>query len=322
MIYAIRTTSGREDIVIDIMSSNVRTQNLPVKAIVHPAEIKGYVFAEGSSGAIHKAVQGLMHIRGIIEKPINLDEIKHFLELKKDRIRVEEGSVVEIIGGPFRGENGKVTRVDPVKDEVTIELMDASIPIPVTIATEFIKIIKRAVSSDADAAKEEPEDIRVDPMTQTEPEKEEPEAASEEAPAEEKSVFDIDEPETPEEKPAEVPETPKEEPVEEKPTEEPAEKPAEETKEPIEPTEPTEPTAETIPEAPEPEHEPEPEPEVEEPEPEPEPEPAPEPTPEPETEKSVQEEPVQEAPAEGTETEGTEEGTEEAKKKKKEEDDE
>ncbi len=143
MIYAIRTTTGREDIVIDIMSSNVRAHNIPVKSIFHPAEIKGYVFAEGSSGAVHKAVQGMMHIRGVIDKPIELEEIKHFLELKKDRIRVEEGNVVEIIGGPFRGEKGKITRVDPVKDEVTIELVDASIPIPVTIATEFIKILRR-----------------------------------------------------------------------------------------------------------------------------------------------------------------------------------
>lgn len=143
MIFAIRTTSGREDIVIDIMESNVKSQDLPIKSIFHPAEIKGYVFAEGSSGAIHKAVHGLMHVRGIIEKQINLEEIRHFLELKKDRIKIDEGSIVEIIGGPFRGEKGRISRVDAVKDEVTIELLDASIPIPVTIATEFIKIIKR-----------------------------------------------------------------------------------------------------------------------------------------------------------------------------------
>ncbi len=150
MIFAIRTTSGREDIVIDIMESNVRAHDLPIKSIFHPAEIKGYVFAEGSSGAIHKAVQGLMHIRGIIEKPIELDEIKHFLELKKDRIKIDEGNVVEIIGGPFRGEKGKIKRVDAVKDEVTIVLLDASIPIPVTIATEFIKIIKREEKREED----------------------------------------------------------------------------------------------------------------------------------------------------------------------------
>ena len=144
-IYAIRTTSGREDMVIDIMATKIRNQGLEVRSVFHPAEIKGYIFAEGSSGAVHKAAQGLMHIRGIINKPVPLDDIRHFLETeRKDRIMVEEGSVVEIIGGPFKGEKGKITRVDSVKDEVTIELLDASIPIPVTIATEFIKILKRA----------------------------------------------------------------------------------------------------------------------------------------------------------------------------------
>lgn len=150
MIYAIRTTTGREDIVIDIMSTRIRQEGLDVKSIVHPAEIKGYVFAEGTSGAIHKAVQGLMHIRGVIDKPVPLDDIKHFLETdRKDRIKVEEDNVVEIIGGPFKGEKGRITRVDSVKDEVTIELLDASIPIPVTISTEFIKVIKRTSAKES-----------------------------------------------------------------------------------------------------------------------------------------------------------------------------
>ena len=155
MIYAVRTTTGREDIVIDIMSTRIRQEALDVKAVVHPAEIKGYVFAEGTSGSIHKAVQGLMHIRGIIEKPVPLDDIKHFLETdRKDRINVEEDNIVEIIGGPFKGEKGKVTRVDSVKDEVTIELLDASIPIPVTIATEFIKVIKRTSAKESSDVEE------------------------------------------------------------------------------------------------------------------------------------------------------------------------
>ncbi len=154
-IYAIRTTSGREDMVIDIMASKIRSGGLNVKSVFHPAEIKGYVFAEGTSGAVHKAVQGLMHIRGVIDKPVPLDDIKHFLETeRKDRIRPEEANIVEIIGGPFKGEKGKITRVDSVKDEVTIELLDASIPIPVTIATEFIKILKRTKKDEPGEEKE------------------------------------------------------------------------------------------------------------------------------------------------------------------------
>jgi len=143
-IYTIRTTSGREDIVIDLLTSKIHAENLDIKSLFHPAEIKGYIFIEGSLGAIHKAMQGMMHVRGIIEKPVKLSEIQHFLEYTKARIKVDINDTVEIIGGPFKGERGKIKRIDKVKGEVTIELLEASIPIPVTIATEFVKIVKRA----------------------------------------------------------------------------------------------------------------------------------------------------------------------------------
>lgn len=166
-IYTIRTTSGREDVVIDMLESNIRAEKTDVKSIFHPAEIKGYVFVEGGLGAIQKSMHGLMHAKGLIEKPIRMDEIQHFLEQKKAIIRVSDGDTVEIIGGPFKGERGEIKRIDKVKDEVTIELLEASIPIPVTIATEFIKIIKRAKA----------EEIQPEPAKIPEPEAAEPEAA-------------------------------------------------------------------------------------------------------------------------------------------------
>lgn len=144
VIFTIRTTSGREDIVVDLLETKIKSQQLPVAAVFHPAEIKGYVFLEGSSAAVHKAVSGVMHVRGLMGKPVELSSIQHFLEAKKARLKVDLGDVVEIIGGAFKGERGKVTRVDKVKNEVTIELLEASIPIPVTIPTEFVKVVKRA----------------------------------------------------------------------------------------------------------------------------------------------------------------------------------
>lgn len=143
MIYTIRTTSGREDIVIDLITSKVKKDDLDIKSVFHPAEIKGYIFIEGKLGTVQKAMQGLLHLRGIIDKPINLEEIRHFLELKKTRLNVDEDDIIEIIGGPFKGEKGRVTRINKIKDELTVELLEATIPIPVTIATEFVKMIKK-----------------------------------------------------------------------------------------------------------------------------------------------------------------------------------
>ena len=142
-IYSVRTTAGREHIVIDMINNRVRADNIRIKSISHPGELKGYVFIEGPEGEVRKAVQGVMHIKGLIEKPINLSEIQNFFETKKTKIVVSEGDVVEIVGGPFKGEKGRVQRIDKVKDEVTVELLEASIPIPVTISVELLKLIKR-----------------------------------------------------------------------------------------------------------------------------------------------------------------------------------
>ncbi|MCK4819553.1 transcription elongation factor Spt5 [bacterium] len=141
-LYTIRTTSGRENIVIDLIYSNVKKENLKIRSIVHPAELKGYVFIEAPLEEIRKGIHGVMHIKGIIDKPVNISEIKQFFEAKKTSINFNDDDVVEIIGGPFKGEKGKIQRIDKVKDEVTVELLEASIPIPVTISTELVKLVK------------------------------------------------------------------------------------------------------------------------------------------------------------------------------------
>ena len=142
MIYAVRTTSGRENIVIDLLEDSIKAKGYNINVVVHPAEIKGYIFIEGNIADIHKAVHGVMHVKGIIEKPISVGEVERFLVTKKKEIQIGMDDIVEIIGGPFSGEKGKVKRVDNVKEEVTIELLEAAIPIPVTISIELIKLIK------------------------------------------------------------------------------------------------------------------------------------------------------------------------------------
>jgi transcriptional antiterminator NusG len=142
-IYTVRTTSGRENIVIDMIYNRVKSEKLRIKSITHPGELKGYIFIEGPEGEIRKSLHGVMHVKGLIEKPVALEEIQHFFESKKTKIVINDGDVVEIIGGPFKGEKGKIQRIDQVKEEVTVELLEASIPIPVTISIELVRLVKR-----------------------------------------------------------------------------------------------------------------------------------------------------------------------------------
>jgi len=111
-----------------------------IRALVHPGELEGYVIIEGSSKDVKKVVRDVRHAKGIISDDVDIKDISHFLESREIEIEVERGDIVEVIGGPFKGEKGKVTRVDEANSEVTLELLEATVPIPVTVGVGSVKI--------------------------------------------------------------------------------------------------------------------------------------------------------------------------------------
>ena len=143
MIFTIKTVVGRENIVLDSIAAKVSSQGLVIQALVHPEEIKGYIFVEGDLRDIEKAVQMVPHVRGLIKTPIELKDIQRFLEPRIMEIELDKGDIVEVIGGPFKGERGKVVRYDKTKRECTIELVEVTVPIPVTVSVEFVKLIEK-----------------------------------------------------------------------------------------------------------------------------------------------------------------------------------
>ena len=143
MIYTVKTIIGRENIVMEALAAKAKQQHLNIKALVHPEELKGYIFVEGDLEDITKAAKEIPAVRGVLKKPVNLEEIKKFLQPRKAEIELNLGDVVEVIGGPFKGEKGKVVRYDKTKRECTIELLDVAVPIPVTVSVELVKIIKK-----------------------------------------------------------------------------------------------------------------------------------------------------------------------------------
>ncbi|MBI2971196.1 MAG: transcription elongation factor Spt5 [Candidatus Aenigmarchaeota archaeon] len=143
IIVTIRTTTGRENVVIESIMAKVKHHTIPIRSIFHPTELSGYVFIEGEINDIEASVKGIPHVRGLINKDVPMTQLERFLVAEKQQIKVETGDVVEIVGGPFKGEKGKVTRVDETKNELTVEFLDAAIPIPVTISVNSIRIYEK-----------------------------------------------------------------------------------------------------------------------------------------------------------------------------------
>jgi transcriptional antiterminator NusG len=143
MIFAIRTIVGRENVVLESLYNRAIKNNIPIKALIHPEEIKGYVFVEGELENVRELIKGVVNVRGLITSPVNISELEKFLKPKESKIEVNIGDIIEVVSGPFKDTRGKITRIDNIKREVTIEPLEVSVPIPITIPIEFVKIVEK-----------------------------------------------------------------------------------------------------------------------------------------------------------------------------------
>ncbi|MFC1768553.1 transcription elongation factor Spt5 [Nanoarchaeota archaeon] len=143
-IFALRTTANREDQVMDFVTSNARRKKLGVYSVVRAHGMRGYIFVEASSKSdAEQAAFNVPYARGILGKPIEYKEIEHILEQVKTEINIQKNDICEIISGPFKREKAKITRIDKTKEEVVVELLEAAVPIPITVRIDAVKVIRR-----------------------------------------------------------------------------------------------------------------------------------------------------------------------------------
>jgi transcriptional antiterminator NusG len=143
-IYAIRTTANREDQVVSFVSTNAKQKKLEVYAIVRPHGMRGYVFVEaGSRSDAEQAAYGVPYARGLLPSTVEYKEIEHMLEQVQKDMNIKKNDIVEIISGAFKREKAKVSRIDQQKEEVVVEMLDAAVPIPITLRMDAIKVIRR-----------------------------------------------------------------------------------------------------------------------------------------------------------------------------------
>lgn len=142
-IFVVKTQVGQEENVANLFEkASKRTGK--IYSILAPKELRGYIFVEGEDiETIKRIIRHMRYARDVLDKDIKIDEIEHFLFPPSAVANIEEGMIVELISGPFKGEKAKVTRIDDAKEEITVELLDAMVPIPITVRGEQVRILKK-----------------------------------------------------------------------------------------------------------------------------------------------------------------------------------
>ncbi|MFH1683118.1 MAG: transcription elongation factor Spt5 [Candidatus Woesearchaeota archaeon] len=144
-IFGIRTAANREDQVVDFMTSKLHKETqIEVYAIVRPHGMRGYIFVEAlSKEQAELAIQGVPYARGVLPSDIPYGEIEHMLEQVKVEMNIRKNDIVEIISGAFKREQAKVIRINKQKEEIVVELLEAAVPIPITVKMDAVKVIRR-----------------------------------------------------------------------------------------------------------------------------------------------------------------------------------
>ncbi len=143
-IFSIKTQVGKEQNTADLINSRAKKQKLDIPSILVTPELRGYLFLEGHERErIKDMIKTVSYARNMLDGDIPIDQIEHFLVPTSSVAKIVEGDVVEMVSGPFRGETAKVTHIDDTKEEITVELFESVVPIPITVRGEQVRVVKR-----------------------------------------------------------------------------------------------------------------------------------------------------------------------------------
>ena len=156
-LYILKTSIGQEQNVAgEIRARLSGTGSLKdiqdkIFGVLSPHYMKGFIFIEATAmhhvqkliGRVGVGVTPLKNCSKVLDGEAPLEDGLPYLEPKAATSGIEEGCIVEISGGAFRGQAARVTRVAESKEEVTVELFEAAVPVALTVRADQVRVTQR-----------------------------------------------------------------------------------------------------------------------------------------------------------------------------------
>ncbi|MCL2148379.1 MAG: transcription elongation factor Spt5 [Methanomassiliicoccaceae archaeon] len=143
-IMVLKTQMDQEKSVVDSLMSKAQLGEKDIYAIFSPPGLRGYVFVEGmNTDRLREKTRDIKKARSFVGGETDIEEISHYLVPVSAVIGIVEGDLVELINGPFKGEIARVQQIDQSKEEITVELIEAMVPIPVTVKGDSVRVVEK-----------------------------------------------------------------------------------------------------------------------------------------------------------------------------------
>ena len=142
-LYVIKVTMGQEKPVSRMLAERSIVEKIPITAILSPEELKGYILIESPNPHhVDDLIRGMRHVRSRVQGLVNYQEADRYLQTRPAVEGLAIEAFVEIIAGPFKGMQAKVINIDEVKEEVTIEILEAAFTLPITVHADYVRPLK------------------------------------------------------------------------------------------------------------------------------------------------------------------------------------
>ncbi len=156
-LYILKTSMGQEQNVSkEIRARLSGTGSLKdiqdkIFGVLSPSYLKGFVFVEATAlhhvekliGRVGVSATPMKNCRKVLDGESPLRDILPYLEPKAATAGIEEGNIVEIRGGAFKGATARVIGVSETKEEVTVELFEAAVPVALNIRADQVRVTQR-----------------------------------------------------------------------------------------------------------------------------------------------------------------------------------
>lgn len=143
--FIVRTTARQEVNASLLIESRARVkQNSGLYSIVVPPDVRGYVIVEiDGLHLLYDLIKDLKHVKGRATGSVTREELEKLIVTKPVISEIKPGDIVEVVSGPFKGLKASVISVNTQRNEVVLNILEASYKLEATVPGDYVKPVKK-----------------------------------------------------------------------------------------------------------------------------------------------------------------------------------
>ena len=141
-IFTVKTRIRSERNAGEALLKRAQSKGVNIGNIQYPAILNGYIFVEcDNREALSRLVRNVKNAQGLLNGETTQEEISKYVKTRKSKKKLYEGSHVEITEGQFKGEHAVIQHVNERTQELTVELVEEVLKIPIVISQNQCRIL-------------------------------------------------------------------------------------------------------------------------------------------------------------------------------------